>query len=348
MSDLQIHGRDIGPGHRCFLIAEVGLNHNGDVQLAKTIVEAAVAAGADAVKFQKRTVDTLAIGSVLDADDARFPAFGTTYRRIREHLEFDWDQYVEIKRYCDALGVLFFATPFDIDAADFLERLDVPAFKIASHSVTNLPFLRHVARFGKPIIMSSGMCTLEEFDDAVAAVREGGAPLALMHCVSSYPQPPEQSNLRMMDVLRARYGAPVGYSGHEIGYLPTLAAVARGADIVERHVTTDRALVGFDHKLSLEPDELTRMIADIRTVEQTLGTGEKAVSDVELVTRRKYHVSIVSARDIPAGAVIAEDMLTLKNPGTGLPARRLGEVVGRRAKTFIAHDTLLALEMLEG
>ena len=337
----------VGDGQPCFVIAEIGLNHNGDTELASRLIDVAVEAGANAVKFQKRTVDTLAIASVLDAPDARFPAFGGTYRQIREHLEFDEAEYTSLARYCAERGILFFATPFDEQAADFLERLDPPAYKVASHSVTNLPFLQHVAEFGRPVIMSSGMCTLDELDEAVAIFQGRRTPIALMHCVSAYPTPPEQSNLRMMDTLRERYMVPVGYSGHEIGDLPTLAAVARGAALVERHVTADRTLVGFDHKLSLEPGELRRMIGAIRLIEQTIGAGDKAVSETEMVTRRKYHVSIVAAGDIPAGSVITERMLTLKNPGTGLPARRMGEIVGRRAKTPIAADTLLDWEMLE-
>lgn len=347
MSTISVQDRVVGDGHPCFVIAEVGLNHNGDPRLAQRIIDAAIAAGADAVKFQKRTVDTLAIASVLDAPDDRFPAFGLTYRQIREHLEFDTAEYSAIKQYCDDRGILFVATPFDIEAADFLERLAVPAYKVASHSVTNLPFLEHVAAYGKPVIMSSGMCTSNELDEAVNIFVRRRTPIALMHCVSAYPTPPEHSNLRMIDTLRDRYGVPTGYSGHEIGYLPTLAAVARGATLVERHTTTDCTLVGFDHRLSLEPEELRRMVDAIRVIEKTLGTADKTVSDSEMVTRRKYHVSIVAAADISAGTVITERVLTLKNPGTGLQASRMREVIGRRARTFIGADTLIEFEMLE-
>ena len=341
----RIADRGVGSGEPCFVIAEAGLNHNGDLEMAKRLVDISAAAGADAVKFQKRTVDILATREVLDAPDDRFPEFGSTYREIREHLEFDRAEYQEIERHCRDRGIIFLCTAFDIPAADFLEDL-VPAYKVASHGLTNLPLLEHLAGIGKPVIVSTGMCMEQEIDDAVAPFVRQQTPLALMHCVSSYPQPVEDSNLAMLDRLRQRYQVPVGYSGHEIGTLPTLAAVARGAELVERHVTLDRTLPGFDHKLSLEPQELTAMVRDIRLVESAIGTGAKGVSEREMITRRKYHVSVVAAREIPAGTVITGDMLALKNPGTGLPARELPELIGRTTKRSIPADTLLDWEML--
>lgn len=195
--------------------------------------------------------------------------------------------------------------------------------------------------------MSTGMCTFEEIDDAVRMFLGTDTRLALMHCVSSYPQQAEESNLGMIAKLRDRYSLPVGYSGHELGCLPTLASVALGADLVERHVTLDRSAVGFDHRLSLEPNELAEMIRSIRTVEAAMRPSAKSISETEMITRRKYQVSIVAARDIRPGETITNAMLTLKNPGTGLPARRITEVAGRKAKVFIPGDTLLDFQMLE-
>lgn len=347
VAELEIDGRRIGTGHPCYVIAEAGLNHNGDLELAKRLIDMAVLAGADAVKFQKRTVAELAIKSVLDAADDRFPAFGKTYGEIRNHLEFGWEQYLALRAYCDERQITFMCTPFDIPAADFLQRLGVSAYKVASHSLTNHPLLDRLAGFGTPVIMSTGMCTLLEIDAAVETFSRRGAPLMLLHCVSSYPQAPEESNLSMIRVLSERYGVPVGYSGHEIGTLPTLASVAIGAVAVERHITLDKTLVGFDHKLSLEPHELIQMVRDIRVIDRTLGNGEKSVSEREVITRRKYHVSIVSARDIEPGETLTVDMLTLKNPGTGLAAGKLPEVVGRRATRRIPADMLLEADMFE-
>ncbi len=319
----------------------------GDLQMAKRLIDVAVICGANAVKFQKRTVAKLAIQAVLDAPDDRFLEFGSTYRQIREHLEFGWDEYVELKRYCDERQIIFLCTPFDVTAADFLERLGVSAYKVASHSVTNLSLLDHLAGIGKPVIMSTGMCTLEEIDDAVGIFKRCHTPLALMHCVSSYPQPVEESNLAMIAVLRESYSIPVGYSGHEIGYLPTLTSAALSAAVVERHITIDHNLVGFDHKISLELDELLHMVRDIRAINKMMGTSVKAVSETEMVTRHKYHVSIVALMDIKPGQTVTQSSLTLKNPGTGIPARRIDEVIGKNAKVFIPADTLLDFEMLE-
>ncbi|OGX38712.1 MAG: hypothetical protein A3D87_03515 [Omnitrophica WOR_2 bacterium RIFCSPHIGHO2_02_FULL_50_17] len=348
MQDILLEKRRIGESHPCFIIGEIGLNHNGSVELAQRLIDACQEAGVDCVKFQKRNVAGLAIKDVLDAPDPRFPEFGRTYRDIRNHLEFDARQYRQIINHARSRGMIFLCTAFDIPSVDFLETLDVCGYKTASHSVTNLPLLKKLAKIAKPVILSTGMCVLKELDRAVDILKSWGAPLVLLHCVSSYPQAPEESNLKIIDTLRERYGVTVGYSGHEIGAWPTLLAVARGAKVVERHVTLDKTMVGFDHKLSLEPAELKGMALQIRQVEQILGSGEKWVSEREQVTRNKYHVSIVSARIIKGGSRIEESMLDFKNPGTGLPVSSINDVLGKRAKWDIPEDTLLTLDMLEG
>ena len=327
------------------VIAEVGLNHNGDLRLAKQLIDSAVMAGCDIAKFQKRDVKNLAIGSVLDAEDKRFPEFGSTYREIREHLEFTFEEYQQLVRYCDDRGIEFLCTAFDTESVDFITELGLNSLKIASHSLTNLPLLKYIAAKGIPSIMSTGMCTLEEIDAAVDTFRSADCRLVLMHCVSSYPTPFNQCNLSMIQTLKDRYKLPVGYSGHEIGWVPTLAAIAMGAVCIERHITLDKGMIGFDHKLSLTPDELFQMVRDIRSVEAAIGPGTKQVTDVEMVTRKKYHVSVVSAVDITEGEVIKTDMLTLKNPGTGLPASMMPQIVGRKAKQTIRRDSLLDMSM---
>ena len=307
----------------------------------------AAIAGVDAVKFQKRTVDKLAIQSVLDAPDDRFPEFGGTYREIREHLEFTLDQYRELKSYAVSKGLDFIVTAFDADAVDFLEKLGIGTYKLASHSLTNHELLDYLARLRKPVILSTGMAELEEIDRAVGIFRRHDTTLSLMHCVSAYPTPLAECNLAMMDVLRERYGLAVGYSGHELGYLPTVMAVAMGAQLVERHYTLDKTMTGFDHKMSLAPDELIAMVRDIRNVPKIRGTGEKRVSETEWVTRRKYHVSMASAAAIPAGAVLTDAMVTWRNPGTGIPAKMAHTVLGKRAKQDIPADELLSVDMFE-
>jgi len=334
-------------GTVCYVIAEAGLNHNGSVEIAKKLIDVAAIAGADAVKFQKRTVQKLAIKSVLDAQDDRFPAFGKTYREIREHLELSKEDYRELKAYAEAKEIDFFVTAFDTEAVSFLEDLGVEVYKLASHSLTNVELLECVARLHKPAVLSTGMAELEEVDRAVEIFRRQDTPLILMHCVSAYPTPLAECNLSMIDVLKQRYALPVGYSGHELGYLPTLVAVAMGSQVVERHFTLDKAMVGFDHKMSLEPDELIAMVRDIHNISKIRGTAEKRVSETEWITRRKYHVSMASAMDIPAGKTLTEAMVSYRNPGTGIPPKMAHTLLGKRAIRNIPADELLSLDMFE-
>ena len=331
----------------CYVIAEAGLNHNGSVEIAKGLIDVAAIAGTDAVKFQKRTIDKLAVGSVLDAPDDRFPEFGKTYREIRQHLEFSMDEYRELKDYTQAKGLDFMVTAFDTEAVDFLEELGVEVYKLASHSATNLELLDYLARLHKPTVLSTGMAELEELDRAVEIFRQHDAPLVLLHCVSAYPTPLADCNLAMIDVLKERYRLPVGYSGHELGYLPTVVAVAMGAQMVERHFTLNKTMVGFDHKMSLEPDELIAMVRDIRNVRKTRGTGEKRVSETEWITRRKYHVSMASAVAITEGAELSETMVSYRNPGTGIPSKLAHTVLGKRAVRDIPADALLSIDMFK-
>ncbi|MBF0455130.1 MAG: N-acetylneuraminate synthase family protein [Magnetococcales bacterium] len=332
---------------RVYVIAEAGLNHNGSVEIARKMIDVAVEAGVDAVKFQKRTVDTLAIGSVLDAPDDRFPAFGQTYRQVREHIEFDEADYKGLMAYCQEKGIDFLCTAFDTDAVDFLEKLDVGLYKLASHSLTNLALLRYLAPIGKPVILSTGMAEWDEIDRAVAIFKEVGTPLYLLHCVSAYPTPVDQHNLSLIGKLSQRYGLPVGYSGHEMGYLPSVVAVAMGATLVERHYTLDRNMVGFDHKISLEPQDLAAMVRDIRVVESLRGSGEKQVSKQEMITRHKYHVSMASTRAIRAGECLTEEMITWRNPGDGIPSKELEKWLGRVLAQDVAADVLIKPEMFK-
>lgn len=331
----------------CYIVAEAGLNHNGSLDIAKKLIDVAHVAGVDAVKFQKRTVDKLAVKAVLDAKDDRFPEFGQSYRQIREHLEFDAEEYSELKHYSESKGLDFMVTAFDTDAVDFLDDIGVRYFKLASHSLTNLGLLEYLAKRRMPTILSTGMADLDEIDRAVSIFSSHEAPLALMHCVSSYPTPPGDCNLAMVDALKQRYGLKVGYSGHEIGYFPTLLAAARGAEMVERHFTLDKTMTGFDHKISLEPDELIAMVRHIRAIPTIVGSGRKAVSETEWITRRKYHVSMASATSIPAGSVLTEAMIVYRNPGTGIPCKLAHTVLGKRALRDIPEDELLTAEMFE-
>ena len=329
----------------CYVIAEAGLNHNGSINIAKELINVAFEAKASAVKFQKRTIKELATKNTLEAIDNRFPNFGKTYKEIREHLEFDIQQYKELKSYTESKGMDFIVTAFDIEAVDFLDELQVEIIKLASHSLTNLDLLEYLAASNKKTIMSTGMAELEEVDTAVAIFKQYDTPLLLMHCVSAYPTPLEECNLSMIKKLSERYSIPVGYSGHEIGWLPTKIAVGLGATAIERHYTLDKKMVGFDHKISLEPDELKQMIKDIRLTESILGNGDKRVSQTEQITRDKYHVSMVSKRIIKKGEPLSKNLITYKNPGTGIPKKNEKTVLGKLAKYQIEADILLTEDM---
>mgnify|MGYP003970240533 CR=1 FL=1 len=331
----------------CYVIAEAGLNHNGSINIAKKLIDLAAKSGVDAVKFQKRSVDSLAIRDTLDAEDNRFPEFGKTYRQIREYLEFDKEEYKELKSYSESKGLDFLCTAFDIEAVDFLENLGVLAYKLASHSLTNIPLLEYLSKIGKPTFLSTGMASLEEIDTAVNIFKNNNCTLFLFHCVSSYPTPLNDCNLNAINTLASRFNMPVGYSGHEIGFLPTLTAVSMGASIVERHFTLDKSMVGFDHALSLEPNELISMVQDIRNIAIIKGDGKKIVSEVEMMTRDKYHVSMVSSQCIASGDVLTKDMVNYRNPGTGIAYKNANIILGKRAKNSISEDVLLNEDMFK-
>jgi N-acetylneuraminate synthase len=279
MSTVRIANRPVGDGQPCFIIAEIGINHNGDMDLAKRLIRVAVASGCDAVKFQKRTPE-LCVPPAQRNLMRETPWGYISYMEYREKVEFGLAQYEEIDRYCREQDVLWFASCWDEPSVDFLQHFDPPCYKIASASLTNDALLRHTRATGKPLLMSTGMSSLPEIDHAVEVV--GKDNLILLHTVSTYPAKYDELNLRAIITLRDRYGVPVGYSGHETGIASTVATVALGACCVERHITLDRAMWGSDHAASLEPTGLTRICRDIRLVETSMGSGEKKVLEREL------------------------------------------------------------------
>jgi len=338
MADLvRIGDRSVGRGHPCYVVAEAGVNHNGRVDLAKRLVDAAVEAGADAVKFQKRTVRDILVAEAL----------ARPYGEHREALELSDDAFGEVVAFARGRGVTLFASAWDVRSADFLDASGLPAFKVASADVTNLPLVEHIAGKQKPIVMSTGMSTMEEIADAVAAVRRHHDQLILLQCTSVYPCGSDEIHLRAMDTLRAAFRAPVGYSGHEHGLAPSEAAVALGAVLVERHLTLDRAMRGPDHAASLEPGDFGRLVRDIREIERALGSPDKRMLEREWPIRRRLAKSVVAACAIAAGATITRDMLAVKGPGTGLSPGLLARLVGTVAPREIAPDTVIPQEALE-
>lgn len=281
---VEIAGRLIGPGQPCFVIAEIGINHNGDVNLARKLVAAADLAGCDAVKFQRRTPEVCT--PPAQRDILRETPWGLiTYLDYRHRVEFDAAAYREIDDYCRTAGILWFASCWDIPALESLDAFDPPCYKIASACLTDDELLREHRRRGKPLIVSTGMSTVAEIDHAIDVL--GPGQLLLMHTTSTYPAKPEELNLRAIQTLVERYAAPVGYSGHEVGLSTTVAAVALGACMVERHITLDRAMWGSDQAASVEPHGMARLVRDIRSVEAALGDGVKRVYDSELPIRAK-------------------------------------------------------------
>lgn len=291
---IQIGEEIVGPHRPTYVIGEIGINHNGDVEIAKKLIDVASLAGAQAVKFQKRTPH-ISTPEDMKHTLRETPWGEMTYLDYRYRVEFEREQYAEIAQYAAQKQIAWFASPWDVPSVEFLEQLDVPTHKVASASVTDLELLRELALTGKPIILSTGMSTWEQIDRAVEIL--GTDRLVIMHATSTYPLPPEEANLRVIPVLRERYGVPVGYSGHERGLQISIAAVALGAVAVERHITLDRTMWGSDQAASLEPHGFMSLVRDIRIVEQALGDGDKRVmpGEVKQMQRLRRHTDPVGA-----------------------------------------------------
>jgi N,N'-diacetyllegionaminate synthase len=337
-----IGGRRVGEGERVLVVAEIGVNHDGDVRVALELVDAAAEAGAEAVKLQAFRPRTLAATRAPLAAYQRTGAGGARDQlEMLERLCLSEHDFATVARRCEAHGMMFLATPFDLASAELLERVGTPAFKVGSGELTNLPFLAELAARGRALIVSTGMATLAEVGEAVAVVSAAGVPLVLLHCVSSYPTPAEQANLRAIDTLRAAFQVPVGYSDHCLGLDASLAAVAREACLLERHVTLDRTRPGPDHAMSLEPDELRELVARVRLVEALLGDGHKVPQPAERDTRAVARRSIVASRALRAGETLTAEALAVKRPGGGLAPARLPELIGARLLRGIAKDEQL-------
>ncbi len=327
---------------KIYVIFEAGLNHNGDPELAMKLVEAAAECGADAVKFQKRDITSLAISTMLDSAETRFPSLGNTYREVRSKLELSKDVYRQLRDRSHELGLDFMVTPFDSVSLDFILDVGIDSIKVASHSVANPRLLEKISKAKLPVVMSSGMVSLEELDCAVNIFNAAGTDLAILHCSSEYPTEDYGANLGLISTLANRYGRVTGFSGHEIGSLHSVLALGMGAKIIERHVTLKNDLEGFDHKMSMDIENFKLFVKDIRRVPSILGDGVKKITAIEETTRAKYRVSMVSSRNIKKGEVLTQDMLTYKNPGTGLSALQEKHFLGKVVVREIAEDTLIS------
>ena len=328
---------------RCFVIAEAGVNHNGSEELALKLVDAAKQAGADAVKFQTFRAETLSKPGVQTTDYQKQQTGEADQLAMLKKLELSRDAHVKLKKRCDELKLEFLSTPFDQSAADFLVGLGVPRLKVPSGELTNHPFIAHLSKKNVPLIISTGMATLEEVRETVEVVRATRehcgfsepleTRLTLLHCTSNYPARPEDVNLNAMLTMKQELGLPIGYSDHTAGIHIAPVAVALGAKVIEKHFTLDRKMEGPDHAASLEPNELKAMIENIRAVEEALGSFEKKPTATELPVRDVVRKSVTLNRPVRKGEVLNAEDLALLRPGTGVPPENLDKVVGRRVKS---------------
>jgi sialic acid synthase len=345
---LVIDGVEISEDSDCYVIAEIGHNHQGTLEQAKELFRAAKEAGADAVKLQKRDNRSLYTGEFYNRPYENENSFGPTYGAHREALEFERDEYLELKRYAAELGITFFATAFDFASATMLAELDMPAYKIASGDLTNTPLLRFVAELGKPVIFSTGAGTLDDVRRAFDAIAPVNDQLAILQCTAGYPAAWEELDLRVISTYAEVFpGTVVGFSSHDNGIAMAIAAFVLGARIVEKHFTLNRTMKGTDHVFSLEPVGMRKMIRDLRRARHALGEGVKTMYPSEVAPATKMGKKIVIARDLPAGHVLKAEDLALKSPGDGLPPYELERVVGRILRHPAAADAPLTLELLE-
>jgi sialic acid synthase SpsE len=338
---------EIGDGFPTRLIAEIGLNHNGDEELAKKLITAAAESGAELVKFQKRSPSDLATAAFLDAPFAKCPEFGSTQREVREKLELSKDAHVRLKAHAESLGLVFFSAAFDIPSLKFLQDVGVGIIKIPSHSITNGPLLKEIAASKLPVVASLGAATESERDQAIEILKQ--SPLVLLHCVSSYPTADELVYLDTITYYRDRYGVPIGFSSHEVGIDISVAASVLGACMIERHFTFDKTMVGLDHKISLEPAEFLDMANRIKRLAVTRGA-KTELKDAEKNARNSYHVAVCARESQKSGTVLTADMLVCKQPLTDSEKFFTGlefeSVVGKVLKQDVEGDTAIPRDAL--
>jgi N-acetylneuraminate synthase len=349
MRKIRIGEKKIGCGEPCFIIAEAGVNHNGDLRLAKKLVKAAAEAGADAIKFQTFSADSIATKTAQKAEyQKRNSDVAESQYEMLKRLELPKDAFAMLAEYAGNCGIEFLSSPFDLASAELLKSIGVRAFKIPSGEITNIPLLTQVGKYKKPVILSTGMAEIDEIREGIATVRSGGVKqIILLHCVTSYPAPLESANLLMIPALAKEFDIPVGFSDHTEGTLAAPLARALGACIIEKHFTLDRNLSGPDHKASLEPAGLADLVRQVRLAESALGDGRKHIGKTEAAIRKIARKSLVAGTTIPKGTRITREMIDMKRPGTGIETKHLLEIIGMRANRTIKKDTVFQWDMLQ-
>ncbi|WP_022761347.1 N-acetylneuraminate synthase [Butyrivibrio sp. AD3002] len=329
---------------KVLIIAEAGVNHNGSLELAKKLVDTAKECGADIVKFQTAKLSSLVSKSAPMAEYQKNNiGKEESQKDMLSKLLLPFDDFITLANYCKEVGIKFLSTPFDIESIRFLDPL-LDIWKIPSGEITNYPYLVEIAKTNKDMILSTGMCTMDEVADAVKVLEENGTgKLTILHCTTNYPTPMKDVNLKAMLALKEKFGCDVGYSDHTQGIEVPIAAAALGATVLEKHFTLDRNMEGPDHKASLEPDELRQMVLSVRNIEMALGDGNKQPTEAELKNRLVARKSIIAAKEIKAGDIFSEDNLTTKRPGSGISPMRWNEVIGQKAKRDFKEDELIEL-----
>jgi N,N'-diacetyllegionaminate synthase len=328
-----------------FIIAEAGVNHNGSLELAKRLVDAAKDAGADCVKFQTFISKNIVSKNAVKAEYQKMQteAEESQYDMLKK-LELSFDEFLELKEYCEDKDIKFMSTAFDFDSIDFLNSLETSNWKIPSGDITNLPYLMKIAKLNKPVILSTGMSTMDEIRDAIKTLKDNGSgELTVLHCTTEYPTPYTDVNLRAMLTIKDELGVKIGYSDHTKGIEVSIAAVALGATVIEKHFTLDRNMEGPDHKASLETDELKAMVDSIRHIELALGDGMKQPAESEKKNMAIARKSIIALKDIKAGELFTEENLTVKRPGDGISPMRWFDVIGKAAKRDFKGEELIEL-----
>ncbi|NNM16285.1 MAG: N-acetylneuraminate synthase [Bacteroidia bacterium] len=333
----------------CFIIAEIGVNHNGDIKLAKQMIDEAAIAKVDAVKFQTYKTEQIVTKSAQQAEYQKINTKSDQSQfELLKKLELEFEDFIELKKYSEEKGITFLSTAADIESANFLNKINVKAFKIGSGEVTNLPLIKHIAKFNKTIILSTGMSTLKEVNDALSWIKEeGNNDTVLLHCTSNYPCPLNEVNLNAMKTLEKEFSVPVGYSDHTEGIEVSVLAVAMGATIIEKHFTLDKNLPGPDHKASLNYSELTQLVSQIRKTELIMGNFEKVPSEAEIRISKLVRKSLVASKDFKKGEIITMDHLATKRPFTGISPKEINEVIGKKSLKDITKDSIIRWENLQ-
>ncbi|MGE5340703.1 MAG: N-acetylneuraminate synthase family protein [Candidatus Omnitrophota bacterium] len=332
----------------CYFIAEIGHNHQGNLQTALKMIEVAAECGVNAVKFQKRDNKALYTRALYEKPYDNENSYGSTYGEHREFLEFGMAEYRELKKCAESLNVEFMSTAFDFQSADFLEELGITSYKLASGDITNTELIRYIAKFNKPMIMSTGAATLDEIRIGYEAAKSINDQICLLHCVAGYPTDYPDLNLKAIETLKQEFpGAVIGYSGHDNGILAAVIAYMLGATVVEKHFTLNRAWKGTDHKFSLEPEGLRKQVRDLRRVDIALGNSEKVLKDFEIDARKKMGKGLYAARAIEVGSLIRREDIVLKSPANDTPVYRIQECIGKRINVSLAEEAPILMDYFQ-